>query len=192
MGLQQQADNLYRQALTQVQQGNPGEARTSLRRALEAQAVHPEARMLLASLLVDSGNQSEAGNVLREGTRLLPQRAALWMALARLEVEQGDPAVALATLNKGLSAAGTEPVYHAFMAALLQRVNRHDEAVRHYLVALHTDPAMPSWLVGIGISLQAVGKDGDAAEAFARARDGGRLSASMLAFVNQKLEQLKR
>jgi MSHA biogenesis protein MshN len=49
---------------------------------------------------------------------------------------------------------------------------------------------MPTWLVGIGISLQALGQNRDAQEAFTRARDGGLLSPPLLSFVEQRLRQL--
>ena len=51
-------------------------------------------------------------------------------------------------------------------------------------------PRLPNWLVGIGISLQEQGRNSDAAEAFARARDGGLLNAQLLEFVEQRLQQL--
>ena len=74
----------------------------------------------------------------------------------------------------------------------MQRAGRHEEAVKHYLVALRSDPSMPNWLVGIGISMQALGRENDAAEAFQRAKDGGQLPAAFIAFVDQRLHQLKR
>jgi hypothetical protein len=51
---------------------------------------------------------------------------------------------------------------------------------------------MPNWLVGIGISLQSLGREADAVEAFQRAKDGGQLPAAFIAFVYQRLVQLKR
>jgi hypothetical protein len=50
---------------------------------------------------------------------------------------------------------------------------------------------MPTWLLGIGISLQALGQNRDAQEAFARAREGGLLSAPLSSFVDQRLRQLQ-
>ena len=46
----------------------------------------------------------------------------------------------------------------SLLEVLLQRAGRHEDAVKHYLNALRTDPAMPAWLLGIGISLDAIGK----------------------------------
>lgn len=189
---QQQSDNLYKQAIAQLQQGRGNEAKQSLRRALEASPNNVKARQMLMGLLVESNNLEEASALLREGLKLSPEQSGFSMALARLQLENGDAKGGMATLEQGLQSAGDEPQYHAFYAALLQRAERHEEAVRHYLVALRSDPAMPTWLVGIGISLQAQGKDADAAEAFRRARDSGLLTPQLVQFVEQRLNQLNR
>lgn len=188
---QQQSDNAYKQAIAQVQQGREHEAKQSLRRALETSPGNAKARHMLAGLLVEGNALNEASSVLREGLKLTPGESAFSMALARLQLESGESDNALNTLEQGLPAAGDEPQYHAFYAHLMQRAKRHAEAIQHYVVALRSDPAMPSWLLGIGISLQAQGQDNDAAQAFRRARDSGLLSAQLLQFVDERLNQLK-
>ena len=188
----QASDNLYRQALGMVEQGRGGEARETLRKSLDANPRNVESLQLLVSLLVEGRNIDEALPLLREGLKLMPERSGLSMTLARLQVDRADAAGALATLERGLPSVRDDPEYHAFYAALLQRAGRHDEAVVQYLSALQSDPAMPNWLVGIGISLHAAGKDADAAEAFQRARDGGRLPSQLAEFVDQRLGQLRR
>jgi MSHA biogenesis protein MshN len=187
----QQADNLYRQAVAQLLQARGSDARHSLQTLLAMDADHVKARQLLASLLVETRAMDQAATVLREGLQRSPGERVFSMALARIEVETDPTDTALATLANGLQAAGDDPQYHAFYAALLQRALRHSEAVAHYLVALRSDPSMPTWLLGIGISLQALGQNRDAQEAFARARDGGLLSAPLSSFVDQRLRQLQ-
>ena len=53
--------------------------------------------------------------------------------------------------------------------------------------ALLTNPSMPNWLVGLGISLRATGRDGEAQEAFDRAMRTGLLSPDLASFVEQQL-----
>ena len=187
---QQQADNLYLQAFAQLQQGRSVEARQNLQQVLGLNADHVKARQLLASLLIEANALDDAAALLREGLKRSPSETAFSMALARLQLESGEAGKALETLAQSAQTAGDEPQYHGFYAVLLQRAKRHDEAVQHYLLALRSDPAMPNWLVGIGISLQEQGRNSDAAEAFARARDGGLLNAQLLEFVEQRLQQL--
>ncbi len=188
---QQQSDNLYKQAVTQMQQGKGNEAKQSLRKSLEANPGNIQARQILVDMLVEGSYFEEATALLHEGLKLAPEQSGFSMALARLQLDMSNTPAALLTLEQGMQAAGDEPHYNAFYAALLQRVLRHEEAVSHYLVALRSDPMMPTWLVGIGISLQAQGKNLDAAEAFGRARDSGQLTPQLSQFVEQRLSQLK-
>lgn len=175
-----------------MQQGRVAEAQETLTKSLEANPENLKARQVLVGLLVESRHNDEATALLQEGLKLSPEQSGFSKALARLQVEAGDSSAGLKTLEQGLPYAGDEAEYHAFYAALLQRDGRHDEAIQHYLTALRTDPAMPSWLVGVGISLQTQGKTTDAVEAFQRAKDTGQLTSQLNQFVEQRLSQLKR
>ncbi len=188
---QQQSDNLYKQAIGELQQGRGNEARRTLQRALEANQNNVKARQTLVDMLIDGSQLEEASALLREGLKLSPEQADFTMTLARLQLETGDTKGSMNTLQQGLQSARDDPQYHAFYAALLQGAERHQESVYHYLVALRSNPAMPTWLVGIGISLQALGKDVDAVEAFRRAKDTGQLTPQLIQFVDQRLSQLK-
>ncbi len=187
----QQSDNLYRQSLAQLQQGRVSEAQDVLNKALALNPGNLKARQTLLGLLVESGRADEASQLLRDGLALSPEQSGFSMALARLQIEAGDGAAALGTLREGLPHAGEDAEYHAFYAALLQRDEQHADAVQHYLTALRSNPAMPAWLVGVGISLQAQGNAGDAAAAFRRAQETGQLTPQLAQFVDQRLKLLK-
>ncbi|MDF2465681.1 MAG: hypothetical protein K0Q43_3916 [Ramlibacter sp.] len=188
----QQSDNLYKQAVMHAQQGQGKDARELLSKSLEAAPQNVAARQLLAGLLVEANKLPEALTLLRDGVKVSPDQSAMWMNLARLQLEFGDANAATATLEQGMTPAGEDAQYNAFYAVLMQRAGRHDAALKHFLVALRSDPSMPNWLVGAGISMQALGRDTDAVEAFQRAKDGGQLPAAFTNFVDQRLAQLKR
>lgn len=188
----QRSDNAYRHAVAVLPQGRVTEATESLRQALNDNPLNHNARQLLAGLLVEEGHQGEALALLQDGLRLAPEQTWFALMLARLQVEAGDRHAGLATLQSGLPMAGNDPEYHALLATLLQREERHDEAVEHYLTALRSDPAMPNWLVGIGISLQAMGKLADATEAYTRAQQTGLLTPELAQFVDQRLKQVRQ
>jgi MSHA biogenesis protein MshN len=187
----QRSDNLYRQAVTLMQESHSAEAQDALRQSLAANSLNHSSRQLLAGLLVEAGRNMEAAAVLREGLAQAPGHSGYSMALARLQITGGSKDDALATLERGLASAGDDPDYHAFYAALLQRVNRHEEATKHYITALRSDPSMPKWLIGVGVSLQAQSNTTDAAEAFQRALDTGELSAEVAQFATQQLKLIK-
>lgn len=187
----QRSENFYRQAVSLLQQSRLTEAKQALKQAIGADAANHDARLLLAELLVDANNNSEAAALLRNGLELAPGDSGLSMALARVQVANAAKGQALATLEQGLSNAGDNPEYHAFVAALMQTQGRHDEATQHYITALRSDPSMPSWLVGAGISLQAGNQMRDAAEAYQRAIDTGELTVEVAQFAGQQLKWIR-
>jgi MSHA biogenesis protein MshN len=188
----QRSDNFYKQGVSLAQQSRPADAQRALRQAIGANPENHPARQMLAGLLVDAGRNAEAVALLQDGLVLAPGHSGFTMALARLQVAAGTETQALATLEQGLPGAGDDPEYHAFYATLLQNQGRHAEAAQHYITALRSNPAMPFWLIGVGISLQAENKLPDAAEAFQRAINTGELSPQLTQFASQHLDQIRQ
>ncbi|MDO8890846.1 MAG: tetratricopeptide repeat protein [Sulfurimicrobium sp.] len=187
---QQRAENTYRQAYANLQQGRMGEAEENLRQALQFEPRHAAARQALAALLVESRRLERAEQVLQQGLELQQGNTGYATTLARVQVERGNVAAALTTLQRN-PPAGENAEYHGFLAALLQRSERHKEAIDHYLAALRSNPGMGPWLLGLGISLQADGQTAKAAEIFRHARQSGSLSPELQAFAEQRLKALQ-
>jgi len=188
----QQSGNFYRQALVYLQQGRVAEAQANLTLALEANASNHEARQTLAGLLLDNKRNDEARTILAAGLAIAPEQIDFRMALARLQVEAGDITGGLNTLEQGLSFAKNDADYQNFLATLLQRANRHEEAINHYTNALSLNSTSPSSLIGLGISLQAVGKLEQSQEAFMHAQSTARLSPELSIFVEQRIKQINQ
>lgn len=186
----QRAETAYRQAYASLQQGRMGEAEESLRQALQFEPRHAAARQALAAMLIESHRLDRAEQVLQEGLELQPGNSGYAITLARIQVERGAVATALATLQRN-PPASENAEYHSFLAALLQRSERHKEAIDHYLAALRANPSSGPWLLGLGISLQADGQASKAAEIFRRARQSGSLSPELQAFAEQRLKALQ-
>ncbi len=196
----QKSENYYRQALSYLQQGRVSEALANLTLALEANPSNHEARQTLAGLLLDNKRNDEARATLATGLAIAPEQNDFRMALARLQVEAGDHTGALTTLEQGLSYAKDNADYQNFLATLLQRANRHEEAISHYTIALSLNSTVPtgtpnattSMLVGLGISLQAIGKLEQSQEAFTRVQSSTTLSPELSIFVDQRLKQISQ
>lgn len=188
---QQRAENEYRKAILLIPQGRAAEAIAGLEQALTLDARHAAARQTLAGLLMENGRSEEAVRRLQEGLALDPGQPGMAMILARLQVEKGEQQGALETLQRTLPQAAERPDYQAFLAALLQRQGRHQESIEHYLVALRKTPQNGVWWMGLGISLQADNRLAEAQDAFGKAKASNTLSADLLAFVEQKLAQLR-
>jgi MSHA biogenesis protein MshN len=181
----QSAENAYRRALSMLQEGRISSAINALEQALSSDPGHDAARQTLVGLLLEAKRTDEAIQQLQQTMKQNPNQPALAMALARLQVEVGGPA--LQTLMRFLPYAVKNADYQAFVAALLQREGRNEEAIEHYEVALRLNPQNGIWWMGLGISLAAQQRQEDAMAAFQRAKMSGSLTAELAAFVDKKL-----
>jgi MSHA biogenesis protein MshN len=174
-----------------LNQGRVAEAIDGYMAALRQDPGHAAARQALVSLLLENRRIGEAQQFLQEGLNLHPERTAYAILLARIQVARGDVKGAHELLRKYAGGAANDAEYHAFDAALLQRLGRHKEAVASYQAALRLAPRTALWLMGMGISLQAENDEAAALDAFQRAKAAGGLSPELMAFVDQRMKQLQ-
>lgn len=187
----ERAEDEFRKATRLLNQGRVAEAIDGYKSTLVVDARHVAARQALVGLLLENRRLDETQQFLREGLSLNPDRSAYAMLLARIQVERGDLQGAHDMLNKHAGSAAGDADYHAFDAALLQRLGRYKEAVAGYQTALKLAPRAGLWWMGMGIAMQADKRDAEALDAFRRARAVGGLSPDLLAFVDQRLKQLQ-
>lgn len=185
------AENEFRKASELLNQGRVAEAIDGYKLALQQDAGHAAARQALVALLLENRRIEEAQQFLQEGLNLYPDRYAYAILLARIQVDRGDLQGAHDLLNKYAGSAANDAEYHAFDAALLQRLGRNKEAVTGYQAALKLAPHAALWWMGMGISLQADNRDAEALDAFRRAKSAGGLSPALIAFVDQRMKQLQ-
>lgn len=186
----QQADAEFRRAAGLMQLGRIEDAIAGYEAALRLDAGHDAARQALVALLLEGKRNADAERVLLEGLNRKPELTGLTMLLARLQVERGALDQATATLEKSLPFADTQADYRAFLAALLQRQNRNEEAIKQYQIVLQHAPGNGIWLMGYGISLQAVQRNAEAKVAFQHALNTQTLSPELRAFVQAKIKGL--
>jgi MSHA biogenesis protein MshN len=186
----QRAEGEYRRALGSLQEGRMTETVAALEQALKYDPAHEAARQTLVGLLIEANRTEEAMRQLQLGLTLDPRQPAMAMLLARLQIEGGGNGID--TLTRTLPYAGNDPDYHAFLAAALARQQRHREAAERYQQALRAMPGNGVWWMGLGISLQADKRNGEALDAFQRARASGGLSQELQAFVERRIQQLGR
>lgn len=184
----QRAEGEYRRALASLQEGRMIETVAALEQALKYEPTHEAARQTLVGLLIEANRNDEAMRQLQLGLTLDPRQPAMAMLLARLQIERGGNGID--TLMRTLPYAGNDADYHAFLAAALARQQRHREAAEQYHQAVRAVPSNGVWWMGLGISLQAEKRNGEALDAFQRARAGGGLSQELQGFVERRIQQL--
>jgi MSHA biogenesis protein MshN len=185
------AESEFRRAVNLVNQGRIAEGMDGFRRALEIDPGHDAARQTLVALLIEAKRVDEAALSLQEGLALDTENTGFAMLLARIMVESNDIPTALFVLQRHAAPPDRNPDFHAFAGALYQRLDRHKEAIEQYQAALRLAPSAGVWWLGLGISLQTVGRSKDALEAFTRAKSAGNLAPDLLSFVDQRLRQLQ-
>ncbi|MYM26119.1 tetratricopeptide repeat protein [Duganella sp. FT135W] len=184
----QASENSYRRALVSLQEGRVSSALADLDRAVEIDPRNEAARQTYVSLLLENRRTDDAIRQLRLALGIDPRQPGLAIILARLQLEKGGPA--LDTLLKTLPYAGNSSDYHAFLAGVLQREQRHAEAADHYRAALQLAPQNGVWWMGLGISLQADQHLPEAREAYNRARSAGGLTPDLRNYVDRQIDKL--
>jgi len=185
------AEAEFRRAMALVNQGRMAEGMDGLRATLSLDPTYEVARQTLVALLLEAKRTDEAAGLLQQALALNPANVGYAMLLARIHVDNGELQRALGLLQKTESAGQSNAEYHAFVAALYQRLDRHTEAVAKYQGALRLTGGVGAWWVGLGISQEALDRKHDAAESFARAKATGNLSGELLVYVDRRLKQLQ-
>ncbi len=183
----QRAEVEYAKGAAARQQGQPDEARAAFEAALQIDPAYHGARQALVGTLLDARLSADAIRVLQEGLQLAPAQQGFAMTLARLQLDNGELDTAAQTLARSLDYPDVSPDYIAFYASLLQRQQKHAEAVTQFQRALGRRRNVGVWLLGLGVSLEALGRGAEAQEAYRLAKSSGNLSADLQAFADQKL-----
>jgi MSHA biogenesis protein MshN len=187
----ERAENEFRRAVNLVNQGRIAEGMDGFRGVLEIDPGHEAARQTLVALALEAKRVDDAAALLEQGLALNAGNSGFAMLLARIKVERGDVPGALSLLQKHAVPSDRNPDFHAFAAALYQRLDRHQEAIEQYRAALSIAPAAGVWWVGLGISYQAAQQPKQALEAFRHAKSAGNLAPELSSFVEQRLKQLQ-
>ncbi len=183
----QRAEAEYAKGAAARQQGQADAARAAFEAALQIDPAYHGARQALVGTLLDARLSAEAIRVLQDGLQLAPAQQGFAMTLARLQLDNGELDTAAQTLVRSLDYPDVSPDYIAFYASLLQRQQKHADAVTQFQRALGRRRNVGVWLLGLGVSLEALGRGAEAQEAYRLAKTSGNLSADLQAFADQKL-----
>lgn len=183
----ERADGDYRRAQGLIAAGQGDEAVHVLRSALKHDAEYTPARQLLIRQLIEQKHWDEAVAVLGEGLELQPKQTGWAISLARLQVEKNDLAGAARTLSRFEAAAANNADYAGFQAHIQYRLGHYREAAVLYQKLTKLAAGEGRWWFGLGVSLEAEGRAGEAREAFRQALATGTLNNELSAQATQRL-----
>jgi len=183
----QRAELAYQSAYDLVQQHNVRRAEQQLRQALAFEPRHLRARELLAGVMIKQGRWVETAELLQQGVQLIPAHTIFIKLYARALMQLNRDQQAIALLREHAPAVASDPEHHALLAALYQRKQDHLAAANTYSEILKVRPDAGLWWVGLAISLEAMGKQQQAQQAYNRARQTGTLHGDLARYTDNRL-----
>ncbi len=183
----ERAELSFRQAVTLLNQGRATEAEEQLLLALNTNHSHQAARQMYIAMLIEQGKIDAARRELQVALEVGPGQPQFIAALARIYVDRREYASALDVLSKIPQDSTASPELLSLKAGVLQRMGRHSEASEAYERSLRAAPDVPSTLLGYAISLDALGRVGDAIQIYKRVLAAKPLSAEVQDYAEKRL-----
>lgn len=187
----QKAELAYQSGHSALRAQQYRQAEKSLRAALALEPGHIRARELLTGLYIKQGRWVEASEILRHGVLVSPEHNPFRKLYARALMQMQQHSAAVDVLTTRAPAVNEDPGHYAILAALYQRQNKHASAAKTYSEILKVRPKMGIWWVGMGISLEAMGEHGQAAQAYQLARQSGSLHGDVARYTDNRLLALE-
>lgn len=175
------------EARRRLEAGRPAAAVEAYRAALALEPERESAQRGLLAALLATGREAEAETLLRGIEPARPWRAE---ALARLLMQREQAAEAAAALEAALPQAADEAGYLALLAAVYQRLGRHQDAAELYLGLVRLAPDRGVWWMGLALALEGQGEPARARDAYRRALRAGGLDAEVESYVRGRLQAL--
>jgi len=185
------AESEFRRGAALLNQGRVAEAEDVFVAALSISPTHEAARQALVALHLEQGRIDEARRLLQEGVALHPSNARFASVLARIHIERRDFSAALEVVDavKAPEQGGAE--FQSIRGTVLQQLERHAQAVDAFQSALRGAPQIGAAWMGLGISLETLGRKPEAAEAFRRAAATGTLGTEARGYAEHRARQLQ-
>lgn len=188
--LEEEVESQYQEALDLVGQNKITEAIQLLEEVIVAAPDAETARTTLATLLLQVDDNAEAAEVSKEGLSLQPTNIKMTELYARALINQNQPEQALQILLKNARGISNNPDYTALLALVYERLNHFSEAANLYQKLLSQEPNNPRWLVGVAVSLEQMGDNNKALQAYEKARTSNQLPPELLNFVINRIQAL--
>jgi tetratricopeptide (TPR) repeat protein len=172
-----------------IAQGRYGRAEARLRALLAERPGDSAAYELLARTLVTRGRARQADALLQESLTKADRTQALAMLFARRLIDRGEIHRARSVLADHAPEMSADPDYHLLLAAAHRQTGDHAAAAAHYRRLSELLPSRGTVWVGLGASLEALDRNGEALAAYREALNGDDDRAA--AFARSRLRALE-
>lgn len=180
-----------RAGLTALAAGRLAVAETKFRLLVAAQPRDAQAWLYLSRALDEQGRAEDVEAVLGEALATVSEAPPIARVLARRLLDRGAVSEALQMLEAYRDTEPLDPEHDAFIAAVQQRLGRHELAADRYRSILAVRPEVSAWWVGLAISEEARGRQVDALQAYRRARNVGNLDARLADYADQRIAAMQ-
>jgi len=170
-----------------IARGRSAEAMSLLAQVVQQSPANSTARATLAALQAETGRRDLALQTLLAGSQIEPARFAA--PAAQLQAALGEPAAALATLDR-VPESARNAAHEALAGGLAQRAGEHRRAVDAFQRALRAPSAPPVWWAGLAVSLEALDQPAAALAAFKRAAADPSLPAATRSYALHRISAL--
>jgi Tfp pilus assembly protein PilF len=184
------AEKLFRQGYKDYKNGDISNSLKRLNMALDQDAAHVNARSTLATILSKQGHVELAYSVLNEGLIQYPEQAEWLKVYARLLLNQGKVLEAKKLLAQHSPPLSVNVEYYALKAAILQKLDEHNQSAKIYRNLLQFNPSKSVWWMGLGISLESLKRYEDALYAYQKASMNTSLASESRDFIKQRITLL--
>ncbi len=180
------AEREYQRAESLIAAGQLDLAAAGLAQALKIDPAYLSARQKLIRLKLGQRQNDEAMVLLESGLALTPNQSSWAISLARLQLDKGDIAGAIQTLERSRPYAENRADYAGFLGHLKSRTSEHADAAKYYMHAARLSPGEGRWWLGLGLALVAENRQTEATEAFRQAEATGSLTGDLLRMAQQQ------
>lgn len=184
-------DSDYQEAMQFYQQGQADQSIILLSELLARNPEYSQARVSLATFLIEQGSIDKALHVIKTGLQQRPFYPPYVQLKAKILVDQKKVDQALNLLQIAPPGLKEYPDYHAFIAALYQRSGKAMLAQQIYEELLALDSENGIWWMGLGIAYETLGRHNQAMSAYMKALHSGHLNVESKAYVESQIKNLQ-
>ncbi len=184
------AGKQFQEAYAAYKQGDLTQSLRKLNILLDESPGHVNARLTTAMILSEQGHFELAYSVLNEGLIQYPENVEWITVYARILLNEEKIIEASSLLDKQSPEFSSNSEYYALQAAILQKLNEHEQSAKIYRDLLQVNPLKAVWWMGLGLSLESLKRYDDALYAYQKASNNSTLALESKLFISKRINRL--